>query len=110
MDDKTKYDISRWLIFISFFVVISGVFYSEIAVSIFPNLKPLDPHSVVMDVVGLTLCVILVTGLYLGSRGLGVPLSIKLLIHLLFTYPTRIVLIPYLLLIVGSIIYYEFVW
>ncbi|MCP3901753.1 MAG: hypothetical protein GY707_18745 [Desulfobacteraceae bacterium] len=110
MNNNTKYAISRWLIFISFLVAISGVFYSEIAIEIFPNLKPLDPHSTTMDIVGLVLCVIFVVGLYLGSRGLGVPLSFKLFIHLLFSYPSRFILVPYLLLILASIIYYEVFW
>ncbi len=95
MHDKTKYAISRWLIFISFLFAISGVFYTEVAVNIFPDLKPLDSHSTIMDIVGLTLCIIFVTGLYLGSRGLGVPLSFKLFLHLLFSYPSRFILVPY---------------
>jgi len=110
MHNKTKYTISRWLIFISTLIAISGAFYSSIAVEIFPNLKPIDPHSAILDIVGLTLCVIFLIGLYLGSRGLGVPLSFNLLIHLLFSYPSRIILLPYILLFIGSIVYHEIFW
>lgn len=87
--------MSRWLIFISLLISISGEFYSEIAVNMFPNLKPLDPHSLIISLVGLTLCGIFIAGLYLGSRGLGEPLSFKLFIHLLFSYPSRFILAPY---------------
>jgi len=106
MNNNTKYAISRWLIFVSFLVAISGVFYTEVATKMFPGLKPFNPHSTVMDIVGFSLCVIFVTGLYLGSRGLGVPLSFNLFIKLLFSYPSRFILVPYLLLVVASIIYY----
>ena len=110
MDDKLKYDISRWLIFISFFVAISAIFYSEVIVVIYTDLSPLDSHSLVLQLGGLILCLIFLSGLYLGSRGLGIPLSFKLLIHLLFTYPNRIILVPYLLFMVATIFYYELFW
>jgi len=91
-------------------MAISGALYSSVIIEIFPNLNPLDPHSTMMVIVGLTLCAIFLMGVFLGSRGLGVPLSFNLLMHLLFSYPSRIILIPYILLIIGSIIYYEMFW
>ncbi len=56
MGNNTKYALSRWLIFISFLTAISGVFYTEVAVEIFPNFKSIDTHSTAMDIIGLILC------------------------------------------------------
>ena len=108
MEDIKKYAVGRWFIFIAFFTAISGAVYTDILINVFPNLPPINPHSPVMDIISLSVCVLFVTGMYLASKGLGVPLSFKLFVHLLGTSPSRLVLVPYILAIFGSIIYLEF--
>ena len=110
MEDRTKVTYARWLIFIAVFVSMTMVVYTEYLVDIYPNLKQFGPHSLFIDLLGLTLCAIFLTGLYMGSRGLGIPLSFGLLITLLFSNPSRIILVPYIILNVLAVIYYEFFW
>jgi hypothetical protein len=110
MNDQAKYKLSRWLIFISALTAISGQIYSEVIIEKYPNFDLLNSYTFLVDSIGLTLCGVFLSGLYLGSRGLGVPLSAKLFFHLIFTYPTRIILVPYLFLALLSIIYYELFW
>ena len=110
MTNETKYTLSKWLIFIAAFSSILGSVYEQFFQEKYPYINFGDPHSILADIIMVAVCAILLCGLYFGSRGLGSPLSLKLLIHLFFTYPTRIILIPYFGLIIGSIIYYEFFW
>jgi len=107
MNDQTKYKLSRWLIFISALTAIFGQIYSEVIIEKYPKLDILNSNSLLIDSIGLILCVVFLSGLYLGSRSLGAPLSAKLFFHLIFTYPTRIILVPYLFLALFSILYYE---
>ena len=110
MENSKKFILSRWLIFVATLASMVALAYSELIVNYYPNLKPFDPHSTIADIIGVSICTILVVGLYLGSRGIGHHITLKYLFFLLFTYPNRIVLVPYLILIFVSIIYYEVFW
>ena len=110
LESTKKFILSRWLIFIATLASMVALVYSELLVNYYPNLKPFDPHSNIADIIGVSICTIMVAGLYLGSRGIGQPITLKYLFFLLFTYPNRILLVPYLILIFVSIIYLEFFW
>ena len=110
MENTTKVLLSKWLIFISVFVAISGEIYQEVLTDVYPNLTKVDPHSTALGVFGIFMCAIFVTGLFLGSRGLGAPLTVGLFFKLLFSSPTKYIFVPYLILSAIGIIYLVFFW
>ena len=110
MTNTTKIRLSKSLIFVAVVTSISMLIYDEVLTDIYTNLQPFGPKSGLADLVGIFLTVIFISGLYLGSRGLGVPLSFRLLITLLFSSPSKYILIPYLVISALIVIYYELFW
>ena len=108
MEENNKLLLSKWLIFISVLIAMSIALYDEVLTELYPALPAIDINSVLLTVVGLCISAFFVVGLFLGSRGLGQPLSFRIFIKLLFSYPTKLILIPYLLLYVLIIVYFEF--
>ncbi len=108
MEDIQKYKTARWLIFASTFISMSFAIYDEILVGIFPSFEQVDPNSPYLIILLVILCSLYLSGIFLGSRGLGHKLSLGVFFHLSFSYPTRFILVPYLVLIVCQIIYLEF--
>jgi hypothetical protein len=103
MTDEKKIVVSRWLIFFSFTLAL----LTEIITTLLPDENAFEPHSSAMTVVSLCLCALFVSGLYLGSRALGVPLTAGLFFQLIFSAPNRYIFVPYLFLVVAGILYLE---
>jgi hypothetical protein len=104
MIGHNKITVGNWLIFASFTLALC----LEILTTLLPEESLFAPHSLIMSLVGLCIGALLVSGLYLGSRGLGVPLTAGLFFTLIFSKPNRYIFVPYLLLVVAGIIYLEF--
>ena len=107
MEENKKVLISQWLIFLSALIAMSVALYDEVLTGVYPTLPKIDPNSTLLTAVGLSISALIVVGLFIGSRGLDQPLSFRMFIKLLFSYPTKLILIPYLIFCVLTIIYFE---
>jgi len=110
MDDQTKYTASRWLIFLTIIIAFTAEISNEISISYYNGKEIIDPHSIYTAIGGLCLCAMFLLGLYLGSRGLGLPLSFGLFFHLIFSKPSRYFWIVFLSLTIIAIIYHLIFW
>jgi hypothetical protein len=108
MENKKKILISKWLIFVSLFSFFAILILGY--TGFFPEFNSFNSYSTFETLFDLTICTLFLVGLYLGSRGLGVPLSFELFLKLLFSPPTKYILVPFLVLIVAKIIYLEIFW
>ena len=109
-NDQYKYKLSRWMIFISVLLSIIWQIYYEIGKNSYTDISQFNPNYIVIAILGMIPCIVFIYGLFLGSRGLREPLTIKLFLHLIFSYPTRIILVPYLVLELILVFYYEILW
>jgi len=103
MKDINKMTASRWLIFVSFTLAL----FMKMITSLYPEIEAFNPDSLIMAAIGLFICVLLLAGLYFGSRGLGEPLTVGLFLKLIFSEPNRYIFVPYLLLGAAGILYLE---
>lgn len=105
MEGNKKILLSRWLIFISVFIAISFEIYNEALTVLSPSLPAIDINSPILTVIGLIVSIFFVAGMFFGSRSIGQPLSVGLFFKLLYSYPSKLILIPYIILGILTIIY-----
>ncbi len=109
MDINQKFRISKRLIFIAW--IITLVWNSFLHVLDHFDLFHYNPQDIPFRfaIVFIFAGVLMLYGLWLGSRGIGIPLSIRVFPNLLFGYPCWIPASIYLLInFVIPIIYFEF--
>ncbi len=109
MDINQKFRISKRLIFTAW--VITLVWDSFLRVLDHFHLFHYDPQDIPFPAatVFIFAAIMMLYGLWLGSRGIGIPLSIRVFLSLLFGYPCWIPASIYLLInFVIPIIYFEF--
>jgi hypothetical protein len=105
MVSNKKILLSRWLIFISVFIAISFEIYNEALTVLSPRLPAIDINSPIITVIGLIVLIFFVAGMFFGSRSIEQPLSVRLFFKLLYSYPSKLILIPYIILGILTIIY-----
>ncbi len=87
MTPEKKLALGKNLIFISSLVAVSAALYFNLVAPSFPELPQHDPFSIWETVLGLTVSLIFIYGLFLGSRGVGSTLNISTFFKLLFGFP-----------------------
>lgn len=106
MDETTKFQVGRWLIACAVLLVLLWPLYESVSVGIVGWGEPLDPHSGILDVLGLVYLGLMASGLYMASRAIGVPISLKYLLYLLVIVPpVRWVWIAFIITQVSCLLY-----
>ena len=82
---EKKVRVGKWLIFISGMISAIIAIYTEM---ISPeSFTDNDLNSPFMIILGLILSAIFIYGLYLGSRAVGIPLTVQRFFQLIFGFP-----------------------
>jgi hypothetical protein len=110
MDINEKFRTSKKLIFIAWVIVVTWDSFLQVLQHF--DLFNYDPQNIPFRVaiVFIFAGMLMLFGLWLGSRGIGIPLSVRVFLSLLFGYPCWIpVSILFVMKFVIPFIYFEFV-
>ncbi len=105
MTHEKKLSMGKNLIFISSLVTVFAALYFNLIAPSFPELLQHDPFSIWETVLGLTVSLVFIYGLFLGSRGVGRPLNISTFFKLLFGFPCWIPFVLYFIVTFVFLIY-----
>ena len=79
--------LSKTFIFASASLAVLASFWIDIIAPSIGELHPVDAFSVPWTISGLFLSVLFLSGVYMGSRGVGRPLTISAFFKLVFGFP-----------------------
>jgi len=105
MDINQKFRKSKRLIFIGWIILVAWDLFLE-ALEYF-NLVNYYPQKIPATIGYIVAAILMWYGLWLGSRGIGIPLSIRVFLNLLFGYPCWI---PFSILLLINVVIPTLFW